>query len=358
MDANEPMLNSKNGILITLFLSLMAGLSSFQKNTHGIKFTLDSLLSPRPDMTFNGCVIIAKNDSILYQNTIGYKEPKSNQHVSITDQFVIGSVSKQFTAVLVLREIDAGRLVLDAPISKYLLGLNQSWADSVTVRHLLCHTHGISSLSESLAFLPGSRLEYNYANLGYHLLSEIVSKTSGKPFEKMCMNLFKLCGMHHTFHPRIHKYHNLIGGFTEDENGILKFDSNSFENDPAAGGMISTAQDLLKWNSFLHNNKLLSATAYKWMCTPQSNAVRQHSVFGITLYGLGPSLSGNGSVFRIGQTGFAPGYLSMNFYYPNKKMSVILLDNFNYHSGDFKQKFTYHSNVIQWLENGILIEKE
>ncbi len=345
-------------LILVVFLVLISGLSSFQKTKDEIKFRLDSLLSPRLNMSFNGCVIIAKNDSILYQNTIGFKSPNSVKNISIHDQFVIGSVSKQFTAVLVLREMDAGRLYLDTPISRYLKGLKQSWADSVTVRHLLCHTHGIRSMNEALAFIPGSKFEYNYANLGYHLLSEIVSKTSGKPFEKMCMNLFKLCGMHHSFHPKIKKYRNLLGGFTTDETGILKFDSNSFQNDPAAGGLISTATDLLKWNLFLHNNKLLSAKAYQWMCTPQSNAVRQHTVFGLTFYGLGPSLTGEGLAFRIGQTGFAPGFLSMNFYYPEKKLSVIMLDNFNFHNDDFKIKFSYHASVIQWVEKCILVKNE
>ncbi|MCE7054330.1 beta-lactamase family protein [Algoriphagus sp. AGSA1] len=81
------------------------------------------------------------------------------------DQFVIGSISKQITSVLVLREYEKGNLSLNDKIATYLPSIDQSWSKSVTIHHLLTHTHGVVDVNQPLGFEPGA--QFQYSQLGF-----------------------------------------------------------------------------------------------------------------------------------------------------------------------------------------------
>jgi CubicO group peptidase (beta-lactamase class C family) len=137
-----------------------------------------------------GRVILAK----------GYGEANVEHHVPVTRETVFqsGSLGKQFTAVAVMREVDAGRLALEAPVTRYLPDAPAAWR-RITIRNLLTHTSGIPSYSSRdvdlrrdysedellkmayglpLEFAPGSR--WSYSNTGYLLLGVIIHKVSGR----------------------------------------------------------------------------------------------------------------------------------------------------------------------------------
>ena len=248
---------------------------------------------------------------------------------------MIGSISKQFTAVLVLREFDKGKIDLFTPIHKYLPELTQSWADTVNVHHLLTHMHGITQLDKPTSFKVGT--QYSYSQIGYDLLARIVEKTSGKSFAELSENLFVECGMKNTFHPDIKKYNNLVKGYSEIENGKIEFETKTFQNYVAAGSFISTINDLNTWNSLFYNGKLLKSKTMKLLETKQKGAVRNHPIFGITEYGYGITIDTKENILQFGQTGFAPGFISMNFYFPKTKTSVIVLENVAYETDDLKK---------------------
>lgn len=165
-----------------------------------IKFKIDSIITANTGKPFNGIILISQNGKEIYSGIHGYADWFKKIPLKQDDEFVIGSISKQITAVLVLQEYERGRLKLNDPIRKYLPGLKQSWADTVTIHQLLSHTHGIVSLDKPLAFPAGT--QYEYSQIGYQLLADIVERTSKESFAILSAELFKRCGMEHSFPSR------------------------------------------------------------------------------------------------------------------------------------------------------------
>jgi CubicO group peptidase (beta-lactamase class C family) len=162
--------------------------------------------------------------------------------------------------------------------------------------------------------------------------------------------------MNNSFHPDTKKYKDLVKGYTEQENGVLVFETESFKNYVAAGSFISTATDLIIWNENLYNRKLLSDSTFKLMTTKQKNATRNHPIFGITDYGYGITVDTKDSILQYGQTGYAPGFISMNFYFPATKTSIIILENVAYDTDDLKKSFYYHTEVLKIVRESELIK--
>jgi CubicO group peptidase (beta-lactamase class C family) len=316
-----------------------------------VKRKIDSLINTNSDKPFNGVILVKQKEKILYENIRGLSDIQSNKKLNFNDQFVIGSISKQFTAVLILKAFDEGKIRLDIPISRYLPTLNQKWADSVTIHQLLTHTHGIINLEEPLAFKAGS--QYAYSQIGFDLLSQILENVQHQSFSSLSNKLFEKCKMFDTFHPDIKKYKKLVNGYTENTDGKLVFETETFENYVAAGGFISSANDLAKWNEQLHNGKLLNSTTYQMMITKQPVAIRQHPLFGKTEYGYGITVGDDNELLQYGQTGFTPGFISMDFYFPATKTSVIVLDNFVWTPNDLKKAFSFHTAILQIIKESL-----
>lgn len=312
---------------------------------------IDSIISTKTTKPFNGVILVSQNGQTKYSKTFGYSDVDKKEPLKLNSQFVIGSISKQFTAVLVLREFDKGNIDLFTPIKKYLPELTQSWADTVAIHHLLTHMHGITQLDKPTTFKVGT--QYFYSQIGYNLLAKIIERTSGKSFVELSKNLFEKCGMKNTFHPDIKEYNNLVKGYTESENSKIEFETETFQNYVAAGSFISTAEDLNIWNKIFYSGKLLKSKTMKMVETKQNGAVRDHPIFGITEYGYGITVDTKENILQFGQTGFAPGFISMNFYFPKTKTSVIVLENVAYETDDLKKTFHYHTEILKIIRNKI-----
>lgn len=312
---------------------------------------IDSLISTKTRKPFNGVIFISQKGKTKYSKIFGYSDIDKKEPLKLNSQFVIGSISKQFTAVLVLREFDKRNIDLFVPIRQYLPELTQSWADTVTIHHLLTHMHGITRLDKPTTFKVGT--QYSYSQIGYDLLSKIVEKTSGKSFAELSKNLFEECGMKNTFHPDIKGYNNLVKGYTENESGKIDFETETFQNYVAAGSFISTVEDLNIWNKYFYSRKLLKRKTMKMVETKQNGAVRDHPIFGITEYGYGITVDTKENILQFGQTGFAPGFISMNFYFPKTMTSVIVLENVAYETDDLKKTFYYYTEILKIIRNEI-----
>lgn len=332
-------------------LFLLSILISCNSKKETISNTIDLLIDKKSATPFNGVILINEDGKDIYSKSFGYSNFEDKKEFNSESQFVIGSISKQFTAVLVLQELDKGNLELDVPIKKYLPELNQEWANKVTVRHLLTHMHGIITLNEVTKFEPGT--QYEYSQIGFDLLAKIVEKTSKKSFATISFDLFQKCKMFDTFHPDLKKHKNLVFGYTSNDNAKLEIENKTFENYVAAGGFISTANDLLQWNKLLYNGKLLSEETFKLLITKQNGAVRNHPLFGKTDYGLGITIDTKDEIIQYGQTGFAPGFISVNFYYPKTKTSFIVLQNVVENSNDLNKSFNYITKIHALLRKEI-----
>lgn len=313
---------------------------------------LNSLLS-RKKFPFNGVVLVSQNGKEVYSKIKGYSNFADKTRIKKDQQFVIGSLSKQFTAVMILQEYEKGHLNIFAPIRSYLPELKPSWADSVTVHQLLTHTHGITDLGKATEFVPGT--QFSYSQIGYELLAQIFEKTSGKSFASSSEELFKSCGMKNTLHPQFLVYPGFTKGYTMDSNHVLQIEHASFRNYAAAGTFISTAEDLLLWNTALFTNKLLKPSTLKLMLTQKDHAVRSHPLFGTTYYGYGITVQEHDRFYSFGLTGFTPGFISLNFYFPQTNTSVIVLQNTVY-SSDVLQDFYYHLNILAMVEAHLIAE--
>lgn len=308
---------------------------------------LDSVLN-RNFPNFSGAILYANKNTIQYFRSQGMADYEKKIPIDKTTKFIIGSVSKQITAVLVLQAVDRKKIDLNATIGKYLPSLTQTWKDSVKVIHLLAHTHGIYSLDEDLMFVPGT--SYYYSQIGYQLLADILEATTHKTFAQLSATLFKKCKMKNTSHPDNLGNRPRAVGYNSNDSSMRTEDTNCLKNYYAASAFISTAEDLFKWNNCLHSGKILSKSSYNNMIAPQPNAIRDHPMFGSTKYALGTTFDSTARRIRIGQTGYDPGFASMSFYYPKTKSQFIVLQNYTLDYRSLLYTFEVHLVGLSQLE--------
>lgn len=260
----------------------------------------------------------------------------------------VGSVTKQFTAALVMQLVDSGRVRLDDSIGAPLPSLPARWRP-VTVRQLLNHTSGIPSYTgspigrrrlvedlppdsivlatagDTLDFAPGTR--WSYDNTGYLLLGMLLEKVTGKPYETLLEErLFRPAGLVET------RYCHTDPVLKRRAAGYYRTTDGVFHNAPwlsmtqpfSAGAICSTARDLARWNRALHGGRVVSAAAYRAMTTPEGGALRAPVRYG---YGLiADTLAGTPIVTHGGAI---HGFMAANAWFPAESLSVTVLANAN-----------------------------
>jgi CubicO group peptidase (beta-lactamase class C family) len=162
---------------------------------------------------------IVRDGEIVYERGYGYADAQGRP-LTPTTPMLIGSVSKSFTSLAIMQLVEAGKLELDAPVSRYLPWFERP--ESITVRHLLTQTSGFSTLegrqdfnrpaddpqalekvarrmvNAPLAYPPGKG--WTYSNANYTLLGLLVEVASGQTYEDyMAGHIFKPLDMAHTY---------------------------------------------------------------------------------------------------------------------------------------------------------------
>jgi CubicO group peptidase (beta-lactamase class C family) len=330
--------------LSSLALLLSAGSAHAQP---ALKTRLDSLVrarlasGPIAGLTVG---IIKGRDTLLLK---GYGKGELELSVPTPERAIyeIGSVTKQFTAVAMLKLRDAGKLSLDDPITKYLPTFD-THGNTVTVRDLLSHTSGMKSYTEMASFGPiaalalsrdtlvklvsheafdfptGTQARYN--NSAYFLAGLIIEKASGQPYgDYVTQQLFKPLGMRDASYcneaaitPRKVRGYDVAGKTLINHAWI------SHTWPYAAGSLCASVQDLLTWNAALHGGKVLPAASYAELIAPAT------LTDGTTLrYAKGLALRTIGGHRMIGHGGAIPGYLAESEYYPDNDLTVVVLAN-------------------------------
>jgi len=301
------------------------------------------------DRPYLGIFLVAQGDKIIYEKVHGnFGNPKIN------NQFILGSISKQFASTMILRFVDEGKIDLDAPLKTYLPELADDWASIVTVRHLLSHRSGIVALGQPLEFLPGSQTKYVKV-LPYYLISKIIERISGKDYEISLNELFLLASMtesgmviSETLAGNRKKYPNIPRAFDQDDYtgkiSELKIIEPYAQRYCPCCGVISTARDLLNWNRALHTGKLMSANAYQQMITPYGSF--GHHAYVEVSYGLGLQLIDKDGFLEINHHGYGAGLISSIFYYPKSEITIIALENVTHSwKGDRMRIFHNHDSL-------------
>lgn len=330
----------KTAILYTLFIvTFMTATNAFaQQNVQKI----DALLKQYYDYgQFNGSILVAENGKVIYKKGFGM----ANMEWAIPNQpdtkFRIASVTKQFTAALVLQLVEEGKIKLDGKITDYLTDYRKDTGEKVTIHHLLNHTSGIPDyrnvssnpysaadfvkkhVSGDLEFEPGSKYKYN--NGGYSILGAIIEKVTGKSYETVLQErILKPLGMTNTgyaHHSTLLQKH--ASSYQKTPVGYVVAPYIDMAIPYAAGSMYSTVEDLFKWDQSLQEDKILSAESKKLMFTP-----------GLSNYGYGIRISdqsiGNSDqktkiIWHGG--GGINGFNSLISRAVEKRQTVIILDN-------------------------------
>jgi D-alanyl-D-alanine carboxypeptidase len=285
-------------------------------------------------------IVVTRGGRTLLERAWGVANVATGQKAEPTTSYRIGSVSKQFTAALVLKLVDRGKLSLTDSVGRYLKGIRPEW-NAITIEQLLNHTSGLArdfqQVSRAAENLPADSLVamaardtlvskpgtvHAYSNTGYMLLGAVIEKVHGKPYGVVLrdeiarpLGLASLgwCGSVAT--------DRAAAGYMRTSDGKAAAPIQQHVSQGlGAGGICSTAGDLARWNHALHGGRVLSAASYAAMTTPRGAATGKYG------FGLQPRKSQWASP-AIVHDGQGAGYSSHNGWYPAESLSVTLLYN-------------------------------
>jgi CubicO group peptidase (beta-lactamase class C family) len=250
----------------------------------------------------------------------------------------IGSLTKQFTAAAVLKLVEQGEISLDGHIQRYLADFDTQ-GHEVAMRHLLNHTSGIRSYTaifeddvvpreavldtiqkHPFDFAPGEQYAYN--NSGYYLLGVIIEAVTGVSYaEHMQETVFEPLGLEATRYcgygaAPVPVGHVATGSRLEP----AALEDISYPG--AAGGLCSTAGDLLDWQEALVSGRVMTPDAYRMMVTPTVLGTGDTIGYGFGL-GIG-SFDDHAAVYHGGGI---PGFNAYLAYYPEDRLGVAVVAN-------------------------------
>lgn len=281
---------------------------------------------------------VVKDGKVIKSAGYGVANRENRTPMTADTVFKIASVSKQFIAAAIMLLAQDGRLAVDDRVSQYLEGTPSSW-QSITVRHLLTHTSGLVRESPAfdpnklqsdaavvkagyavpLQFEPGAR--WQYSNLGYFALAEIVTRVSGRPWnEFLHERVFKPAGMLSTAatHAAAHLTNRARGYAGNDNNRA----ADDWTASRPSGGFYSTVLDLAKWDAQLYGETPLAEITRREMWT----AVSLHGGASHP-YGLGWHVSRIGRHRAAWHGGGLPGFSSQFIRLLDARVTIILLAN-------------------------------
>jgi len=287
-------------------------------------------------------VLVAQNGDIVYQKGFGYADIEKKIPVTPDTKFKIGSVSKQFTAVAILKLQEEGRIKTDDKLSKYIPDFPRG--NEVTIYQLLTHTSGIHDYNSAPGldvskpvtpqalldiikkfpydFNPGERYLYN--NSGYFILGYIVSELSGKTLgEYLNETFFKPLGMGNTgIYETNSVLNNEAQGYSINGETVKKADFQEMSWTLGVGSIYSTTIDLYKWNEAIFNGKVLSDATLK---TTFTQAVLNSGAK--VDYGFGWFLITNRGFKFIQHSGGVSGFSAYLERQPENNLTVCVLLN-------------------------------
>ncbi len=286
-------------------------------------------------------VLIARGDQVLYRGARGMASLELGVKLSPQQLFRIGSVTKMFTAATVLKLVDAGKLSLQDPLSRFLP--DYPGGDRITIHQLLNHTAGIKDYAQipdatgaqdadSAAliaifrnqpadFAPGT--DWAYSNSGYVLLGAVIEKLSGHSwFDTMQQQLLEPLHLAHTLYGTdLPLVPGRVAGYSRDEHGQL-VNAGYLIGPGADGALASSLDDLFHWMRALNSGQVLSPASYQKMITPQPNASGKPAN-----YGYGMVLTKVRGVPVLVHDGNISGFASQLAYVPSQRITVVTLVN-------------------------------
>jgi D-alanyl-D-alanine carboxypeptidase len=325
--------------VLTLFACAMAAWSQAPSDADFVRSADEHVETFVRQNQFSGSVLVARDGKPIFVKAYGMANREWDIANTVDTKFRLGSITKQFTATLILHLVEQGKLKLDDPVSKYYTDAPPAWS-KITVHHLLTHTSGIPSytglpdffakhsqnplspgeivkLTQNmpLEFEPGKQFKYD--NTGYILLGYIIEKITGKPYAAYVREtIFEPLGMKNSGYDAYSVVlHRRASGYSFD--GVFTNAGYLDMTLPyAAGSLYSTVDDLLIWDRSLYGNKILSDESKKKMFTPF-----------LEKYAYGWVIDSLGKHMMMEHNGGINGFSTDLKRFPDDKVTVIALCN-------------------------------
>lgn len=291
-----------------------------------------------PAKHFRGIIVAERNGQVLVEKSYGAAVEEWQIPDSPETRFEIASLSKQFTAAAILQLADSGKLNVEDPVGKYYPESPASWK-GMTIHHLLTHTSGLPEnewenfykgkctpytteeqvrtfRDRPLGFQPGS--SWKYRNTEYYLLAFIIEKLSGESYATyLARHIFEPLKMEHSgFATMAAIVPQMADGYTREGSSLRRREYFDRSMETGAGGIYTTAADMVRWNAALDSPGLLSAHALELMFTahPPGN------------YGYGWFVE-TSPRRKIYHEGGDPGFAAFEARYPEQHLVIVVLAN-------------------------------
>lgn len=289
---------------------------------------------------FSGTVLVAKDGVPVFRRSYGLASQELGVPNADETVYDLASITKPFTAILIMMMQEEGRLKVDDLACTYLTDCPAAW-QSITIRQLLTHTSGIESYSrlpewdetldtrlfwrggaarmmrdQPLRFNPGEG--WRYSNTGYDLLGVIVERVSGKTLPDMYQErILTPLGMSHTgFHTSRQVVPGAATGYYSLGSTFINKTPQASYSSYGASGLFSTVDDLLNFDQALYSNQLISAASYEQMIADVKNE-----------YGFGWETRTWLGRRQFGHAGSGPGFSNLMGRFIDARLTVIVLSN-------------------------------
>lgn len=309
---------------------------------------VDSLVRAEIDAKRVAAVSVAvlRGSDTLVLRAWGMADVEDGTPATPTTVYRIGSITKQFTAALVMQLVDSGRLSLDDDVRRWVPAA-PTQGRVVTVRQLLNHTSGIRSYTglgprwlsknrldmeadsivalvatDSLDFEPGTQFRYN--NTGYVLLGSLLEKVTGTPYATLLeTRLFRPLALEQTYYCDTRRIiPQRADGYGVSPEGLVNAAFLSMTQPFSAGSLCSTVVDLVRWQRALAGGRVVSASAYEAMTTPGklADGSAMKYAFGLSTN----ELAGHRMILHGGGIN---GFASLMMRFPDDSLDVVVLTN-------------------------------
>lgn len=345
-------------ILLTLVTATVISQTQEQK--------IDKLLHKYVDLQqFNGSVLVAHKGDIIHQKGYGYANFEWHIKNTPETKFRIASITKQFTAMLVMLAVQDHKLQLDKPLIHYMSDYPKKTGNQVTAHYLLTHTAGIPDIStvdnyfdqisylshtpqelielfwhKELEFKPGT--QFNYSNAGYMILGALLERIYGQSFDTLLAErIFQPLTMKNSGYDRsADVLTHRASGYVLSGHKVINADYKHMTVPYAAGAIYSTVGDMYLWDQALYNYTLLSKKLTEQMFTP----LKANYAYG---WEVEKQQYSDGKLYpMLAHSGAINGFSTVLRRYTNDKQLIVLLDN---RSGQENEKIA--NNIFNILNN-------
>jgi CubicO group peptidase (beta-lactamase class C family) len=288
---------------------------------------------------------VIMNGKLVKMNGYGMANMEYRVPADENTVYKLASISKHMVAVAIMKLNEEGKLKLTDKLNQYFKDAPESW-NNITVRHLLNHTSGLPRESPGFRFnvaQPDSvliRLAYTvpltfstgtnweYCNLGYFILADIIRLVSGIPFaqymEKEIFSKFELNSTRTTSVYDVNP-HKAEGYIPKGKDSLDKAETQIALR--PSGAFVSTVTDMMKWETLIQQEKVISGQSWQRMWSDTVMSTRKTPVGSAVYYGYGLQVADYNRKKLVFHGGSLPGFRTVYLRFPEEKTAILILAN-------------------------------